>query len=114
VQRLVGMLRNDASASQREWAAARLAQLDWRCHPEVMDMLLSVATRDAAPAVRVECVRALARMDANTQAVLSALETLRGDQDPRVQREVTLALAKLSGGRGAGTAEGIVPPEAQR
>jgi hypothetical protein len=114
VQRLVGMLQNDASPAQREWAAVSLAELDWRCHPQVVDVLLRAATRDAAPTVRVECVRALARMDANTMSVVSALQVLQGDRDPRVQREVSQALVKLSGGRPAGPAEAAVLPDTRR
>jgi hypothetical protein len=114
VQRLVRMLQNDVSPAQREWAAASLAGLDWRCHPQVVDVLLKAATGDAAPTVRVECVRTLARMDVNTMSVMTALEVLQRDKDPRVQHEVNQALARLTGGRGSGPAEGAFAPDAPR
>jgi hypothetical protein len=102
IRRLMGVVQNDISPAQREWAAASLGKLSWRTHPEVVDVLLSVATRDTSATVRVECVHSLAEMDANMMAVMNALQILQSDRDPRVQREVSQALARLSGDQGSG------------
>jgi hypothetical protein len=87
------VLRESAYPDQREWAA------DWRAHPEVIDALATAARKDSAATVRVWCVRALARLNANTMTVMTALHELQGDRDPRVRNEVGQALTRLQAGQ---------------
>jgi hypothetical protein len=94
---LLATLRDSLLPSQREWAADQLAGLDWRAHPQTVEALLSAAHSDPAPAVRAGCVRALAKMRANTGPVVAAVEGLRRDADPRVRQEAEEALTALGG-----------------
>jgi hypothetical protein len=88
-------LRDSIYPSQREFAASRLASLDWRGHGDVVQALVTAARQDPAPLVRAACVRALARMQCNTPQVLSTLQGLKTDGDPRVLHEVEQALATM-------------------
>jgi hypothetical protein len=89
-------LRDSIYPSQREWAAAALASCNWREQPEVLHAVLTAAREDPAASVRAACVRALAKMKAHTAPVLTALQGLKTDGDPRVLHEVEAALATLS------------------
>jgi hypothetical protein len=89
-------MRDSIYPSQREWAAGQLATADWRTHADVLHALLTGAREDPAPTVRAACVRALARMNANSTQVVSTLQTLKMDGDPRVLHEVEEALATLT------------------
>jgi hypothetical protein len=93
-------LRNAIEPEQREWAAVNLATVDWRAQPQVVDALLTAARKDLAPTVRVACIRSLMHMNVNTAAVVAALQALRADADPRVQREAARALECLAGPKG--------------
>jgi hypothetical protein len=99
VQQALRVLRESAYPDQREWAASCLAAADWRAHPEVIDALATAARKDSAATVRVWCVRALARLNANTMTVMTALHELQGDRDPRVRNEVGQALTRLQAGQ---------------
>jgi hypothetical protein len=89
-------LRDSIYPSQREWAADALASCNWRAQPEILHAVLTGAREDPAASVRAACVRALAKMKANSAQVLSALQSLKTDGDPRVLHEVEAALATLS------------------
>jgi hypothetical protein len=96
VPQLLTMLQDSLYPSHREWAADSLASCDWRSHPHVVQALVLAAGKDPAATVRAGCVRALARMNVNTMPVISAVQALRTDTDPRVQYEVERALGTFS------------------
>jgi hypothetical protein len=52
VPQLMATLRGSLLPSQREWAADRLAELDWRTSPQVVDALVTAAHADPAATVR--------------------------------------------------------------
>lgn len=93
---LVATLKDAMLPSQREWAADRLSRTDWKTHAEIVPALLAAAKDDPAPLVRTSCVRCLAKLKANTPAVLTVLECLKTDADAGVRDEATQALAKLT------------------
>jgi hypothetical protein len=89
-------LRDSIYPSQREYAAGRLASLEWRSHGDAVQALIAGAREDPAPLVRAACVRALARMQCNSPAVVSTLQALKTDGDPRVLHEVEQALGQMA------------------
>jgi hypothetical protein len=93
---LMSMLQEAFYPSQREWAADRLAALDWRTNPLVVEALLHAAKDDPAATVRACCVHGLVQMNVNTVPVVSAIKKLKDDADPRVRQEVETALASLA------------------
>jgi hypothetical protein len=95
-QPLVATLRDALQPSQREWAADKLALLDWRTNPQAVEALVKAAREDPATAVRAACIRSLGKMNANTLPVVSALQALKADPDALIQREVDQALASLT------------------
>ena len=86
------MLRESDFPSQREWAAEQLGA-QRPLGPEAVQGLVTAAKTDPAPMVRVSCVRALMKMQANTVPVVTAVQTLKNDADPRVRDAVGEALA---------------------
>jgi hypothetical protein len=91
VGQMLQMLRESDFPSQREWAAEQLA-LNARSNPEVVQSLVLAARTDPAPMVRVCCVRSLVKMQANTVPVVTAVQELKHDTDPRVRDAVGEAL----------------------
>jgi hypothetical protein len=104
---LAATLRDSLYPSRREWAAEQLGGRDWRVDTQAVQALLTGARSDPAPMVRAECVRALARMRANTVPVVTVVRALKTDADPRVRQEVEQALAVL-GTPGVGA---LPPPD---
>jgi hypothetical protein len=98
----LSMLRDALYPSQREWAADRLSANNWRAEPQVVQALLTSARQDPAPMVRAMCVRALAKMKAGSPEVVAAMQSLKGDGDPRVRTEVEQAVFTLTGARPVG------------
>jgi HEAT repeats len=88
-------LKESPYPAQREWASNTLSTFDWRAHPEIVQLLLQVAQQDPAATVRASCVYSLGRMNAASEPVMSILNTLRNDGDPRVRQEVEQALIRL-------------------
>jgi hypothetical protein len=78
-------------------------------HPDVVQALLTGAREDPAASVRAGCVRALSRMNANSVTVVSAVQAMQGDSDPRVRHEVERALAILTSGVPAPIGQTIRP-----
>jgi hypothetical protein len=70
-----------------------------------VEALLLGAREDPAAMVRSSCVRALAKMNVHTAAVVSTLQGLKADPDPRVRQDVDLALTGL----GAQAAQAVQP-----
>jgi hypothetical protein len=103
IQQMVIGLRESLYPSQREWAAESLATLDWRRQPVAVQALITAAKEDPAPTVRASCVRCLAKMHVNTVPVVSVIQGLKGDPDPRVRQEVGVALNALTPGQSSGT-----------
>jgi hypothetical protein len=96
-QQLLLTLKDALYPSHREWAASSLATVDWRANPQVVDALLLSAKEDPAATVRAGAIRALGKMNANTTTVVTTLQGLKNDIDPRVRQDVEQALANLSG-----------------
>lgn len=88
---VLAILRDSPYPSQREVAVESLAAANWHTDPNVIPILVETATEDAAPTVRLACVRCLVSMGANTAPVLEALQKLQADPDARVRREVEAA-----------------------
>jgi len=97
---MLSALNNSLYPDQREHAASQLASVDGKSHPQAVQALVTAARKDSAPTVRANCVRALAKMQVNTPAVVDALQALRNDSDPRVRNEANIALALLAGSNG--------------
>lgn len=93
---LLQQLRDSLLPSEREMAAERLARVDWRNEPQVVQALLTAAKTDPAPVVRACCVRSLGKMKVNLVPVLQAVQSLKSDGDLRVQQEVEQTLAILN------------------
>jgi hypothetical protein len=96
LDQILAVLQKSSSIEQREWAADNLAQLDWHENRVAVQALIFAAQQDAAPAVRLACIRCLAQMGASTPSVTATCRVLRYDPDNRVRQEAALALAKLS------------------
>jgi hypothetical protein len=90
------VLRKSGSPEQREWAADNLGHVDWRKNPHMVKPMLSAARGDAAPIVRVACVRSMSKMGLNTPEAIATLRGLKGDADVRVRQEAELAMMKLT------------------
>ncbi len=103
----VATLHDSLYPSQREWAAMRLGGLDWRTNGEAVQALVVAARQDPAPSVRAACVRTLGHMRVNTLPVVSTIQALKTDGDPRVLHEVEEALAVLAPEPAAAAGPGI-------
>jgi hypothetical protein len=97
---LLAVLRDSLYPSQREQAVESLmAQGGSQAQPQVVQGLLSAAKNDPAATVRASCVRAIAQLQLNTVPVVTLVQSLRNDPDPRVRREAEQALPALTGGQ---------------
>jgi len=103
VPELLSMLSDSLYPSQREWAADRLTQYDWRYTPQIVESLLLAARNDPAPLVRVACIRSLIHLKAGTTYVVLALQEMKRDKDERVRQEATLALGAFVPGGATAT-----------
>ena len=65
---------------------AIIIKSDWRGEPRIVDALTRAAQEDPAPSVRAGCVHCLAQMRLNTFPVVSVIQSLKGDGDPRGTR----------------------------
>lgn len=101
---LLLVLRNSIYPFQREWAVDNLSNIDWRSNPEVVQALMSAARKDPAPTVRVMCIRSLVKMKVDTVPVVTTIQALRTDPDPRVEHEAQVALGQLTHVPQTGTA----------
>ncbi len=95
IAQCVATLRDALGPAQREMATMSLSSLDARMFPQIAMTLLNAAKSDPAPSVRAACCHGLAKMNANGEGVLSTLEALRFDPDPRVRFEAEQALIRL-------------------
>jgi hypothetical protein len=95
LEQMLNVLQLAPTANERIWAAVNLVNVDWHENPQTVQALVSGARRDSTSAVRIECVRSLAKMGATTQPVMATLEALRNDSDASVRLEANLALHKL-------------------
>jgi hypothetical protein len=94
---LMAALRGSLYPSERETAAEQLGRCDWRREPEVVQALVTAARNDPAPMVRACCVRTLAQLKVNTMPVVTTVQDLKKDADPRVRQAVEEALPVLMG-----------------
>ncbi|HJZ55764.1 MAG TPA: HEAT repeat domain-containing protein [Gemmataceae bacterium] len=92
VPQLLQMLRDSDFPSQRESAAELLGGVNGRSSPEAVQALVTAAKADPAAMVRVCCIRSLMKMQANTVPVVTAVQELKNDPDPRVRDAVGEAL----------------------
>jgi hypothetical protein len=81
--------------SQREDAAEKLATLDWKAQPVILDALVNAAKYDPASTVRACCVRSLVQTKSDRLDVLAAIESLKSDKDEMVRKEADEALLAL-------------------
>jgi hypothetical protein len=95
-EQLVIILKNSSYPWQREWAVENLSGADARSSPEVVQLVLTTAQRDAAAPVRASAVRCLVQMHVRTVEFVKVLQTLRADSDPRVRHEAEQALTGLA------------------
>lgn len=100
VQQLISVLIESPYPAQREWAAGNLATYNWRSHPQILNVLLQAARQDPAASVRAGCIYSLSRMNASTEPVMTTLQSLQTDPDPRVRHEVQQAVARMNGHHG--------------
>jgi hypothetical protein len=96
VQSLLNQMRDSMLPSQREWAAHKLAELDCRQQPSIIDSLVESARGDPAASVRAGCIHCLVKMNVCTPPVMAALKSLCSDPDSRVQHEASEALARFA------------------
>jgi hypothetical protein len=95
-QQLMATLHDALYPSQREGAAERLSALDGKPSDAAVQALTQAVREDPAASVRAACVHALAKMKANTPAVIGALQAAKGDADSRVRSEAEEALSVLA------------------
>ncbi len=93
---MMAMLRGSIMPSEREYAAVMLSQCNWHAEPEAVAAITTAAKSDPAPAVRVCCIKALARMKVNTMPVYEALVELKTDKDLGVRQEAEQTLATMT------------------
>jgi hypothetical protein len=96
LSRILGLLHTSIYPEARENAVNALQNVNWQTNPQVVQSLLAAARQDESPAVRAACVRCLAKLNVNTVPVVSTVQALRADADPRVQYEAEQALARLA------------------
>lgn len=96
IEQMIKLMRESPYPSQREVAAQSLANFDWKAHPHIVPALLQGASQDPAASVRAGCVSCLGRMGAALEPVMTTLQTMRNDIDPRVRQEVEQALGRLA------------------
>ncbi len=94
-QLLVRQLHESLYPSQRELAAEKLASFDPKQADGAVQALAQAVREDPAAMVRATCVRALARMRANTSPARSAIEAAKHDADPRVRTAADEAMSVL-------------------
>lgn len=99
VERHLTGLRDRMLPSERERAAEALLGVDLKQHPNVIQALVTAAKTDPAATVRVCCLRALVKLNANTPSVLSLVDELEKDRDIRVSSEAQWARRQLRDGK---------------
>ena len=93
---MLTMLHDALFPSHREWAAEKLAAGEERSNPRVIEALQQAARSDPAATVRATCVRCLAKMPVNADALQQTLHALQADPNPQVRQEVEVTLASVS------------------
>jgi HEAT repeat protein len=96
VSRLLTDFRGQLLPSLREVAAEAMTRECQRCPERVVPALMEGAQSDPAPTVRACCARCLGELRFRTLSCRSLLESLRGDEDPRVRAEAEWALARFN------------------
>jgi hypothetical protein len=101
---LIAMLDQCSLAENRERAALQFSRVDWRANPKAVEALSKAARGDAAAPVRLACVGALERMNADTpDAVTTLCVVAATDDDARVRDAARRAVAKFKTGQPAAT-----------
>jgi hypothetical protein len=95
VPQLLATLKDSLYPSQREGAADKLSELNWRMQPQVVESLTKSARDDPAATVRAACVRALGHMKVDTHEVVVLMQDLKSDRDSRVRQQVDETLNLL-------------------
>jgi hypothetical protein len=95
VPKLLGVLKESRTSSQREWAAECLCGADCRSNPMVLPALMTAARTDVSPTVRIACIHTLVKLHATGSEVLGTLHALSTDKDVNVQREASQALMQM-------------------
>jgi hypothetical protein len=68
--------------------------MEARGNGEVVEALIVAGQIDTSPTVRIQCLRALVKMNVDCPAYRQLLETLAGDPEPTLQEEARRALGK--------------------
>jgi hypothetical protein len=97
-KQMVQTLKDALLPSQRERAAEQLSKCDAKQNPIAVQALAAAAKDDPAPGVRACCVHGLVLMMADSAVIANAVECLKADNDPRVQKAVQQAVASLPRG----------------
>jgi hypothetical protein len=87
VPQLLMTLKDSLMPSERETAAERLSEQNWRTQPQVVQYLMKSAKDDPAATVRAACVHALTQMKPESRDVVALMQQLKSDRDPRVRHE---------------------------
>jgi hypothetical protein len=101
---LTTMLHDALYPSQREWAAEKMSVLDWKQNDAAVQALTQAMREDPAPTVRATCIHSLAKMKADSFAVVSAIQAAKKDTDARVRNEADEALSVIAPGAPVPTA----------
>jgi hypothetical protein len=105
---LTTMLHDSLYPSQREWAAEKLAMLDWKQNEPAVQALTQAVREDPAATVRATCIRSLARMKVDSYGAVSAIQAAKKDSDIRVRTEADEALGVMA----PGAVTPVAPPAA--
>lgn len=97
VYQMLTTLKTSLYPAQREWAAIHLSKCDWRNQPHLVQGLLTAAKEDAAPMVRIACIKTLVRIGVTRDVYAPTLQAMKADVDPRVRDAVDEALGTGTG-----------------
>jgi HEAT repeat protein len=95
LSQLIQVLQESPYPAQREWAATNLSSFDYKVYPHLTQVLIQAANKDAMATVRAAAVYSLSRLNAQTEPVVTTLQNLRNDADPRVRQEVEQAFVRM-------------------
>jgi HEAT repeat protein len=83
------------AVADRHAAIRQIVKHDWKKNPMVASALVTGATSDKEPAVRVDCLRHMVAYKVTHPQVVTQVSTLCNDSDPWVRQEAVQALSLL-------------------
>jgi hypothetical protein len=96
VQEWIGLLNTSEYPELREYAVGNLATFDWRANPPMVQALLTGARKDPSVAVRIACIRCLAKSKVNVPQVQTAMREMQVDTNANIREAAHLALVSLT------------------